>query len=152
MTEPVTATVTEPVETPIQETATVTAPAKTKPKPKPLPKKAATIPAKSVKAAAATPAKAKSAKATSDKKTKRVRLFELLAKKPNGMTNPELLTALGTNSIATMCRDEACAKRLKILPKEDGDRGMRFALSALGLKALEGGTVDSKAPGKGSWE
>lgn len=92
------------------------------------------------------------AKTDSDKKTKRLRLFELLAKKPGGLTNPELLTALDTSSIATMCRDEACAKRLKILPKEEGDRGMRFALSAIGQAALKNGTVDSKAPGKGSWE
>lgn len=88
----------------------------------------------------------------SAKKTKRVRLFELLAKNPRGLTNPQLLEKLGTNSIATMCRDEACAKRLKILPKEEGDRGMRFALSAIGQTALKNGTIDSKAPGKGSWE
>lgn len=101
----------------------------------------------------------KSAKPTKAKKdtapktdSKRVRLFKLLAKYPNGLNNADIREKMETDAIAAMCRDEAVFGRLKVLIPEEGKHGKRFVLSAKGKQALEKGTVDSNAAPKGEWK
>jgi hypothetical protein len=79
--------------------------------------------------------------------SKRTRLFKLLSKKPNGLTNVQIREALKTQSIAAMCRDEVVHGRLKRVASPEGSRGAVFALTAKGKSDLEKGKVDSnKAP------
>lgn len=96
-------------------------------------------------------ANGKPAASTKAVKSKRLRLFELLAKKPGGLGNAEIRAALNTESIASICRDEAIAGRLKATV-EEGRTGKIFSLSASGRKALEKGTVDSAAAPKAEWK
>lgn len=111
---------------------------------------------KAVKAKPATkkaPAKAtingKSATKRSDKTT-RLRIFEALAKAPDGLTAAQLRKKLATTSVCALLKAECLRTgrpRLKrMVPLEDAKvKGNRFALTAAGKAALTAGTVDSGA-------
>lgn len=99
------------------------------------------------------PAKAQKTPRPRTAKSKRLRLFELLADHPDGLDNVQIRAALDTQSIAAMCRDECVAEtpRMKYIIPEEDKRGKRFVLTKAGHRALEKGTVDSAAPPAGRW-
>lgn len=100
--------------------------------------------------AKSTPAAAPKTPATSTKESKRVRLFKLLSKNPNGLNNAGIRANLETESIAAICRDEVQHGRLKIVASEG--RGLHFTLSAKGKSDLDKGKVDDNAAPKADWK
>lgn len=88
------------------------------------------------------------AKAEAKKETQRSRVFRMLTKKKE-MTGREIAEALGTKGIPNFLKDEAIAKRMNQTKyeTENGTSGpAMYSLTATGLKAVKGGTVDSEAP------
>lgn len=89
-------------------------------------------------------------KGTQVTESKRLRLFKLLARHPDGLLNCEIRRLLQNDTVAAMCRDETMHGRFRVTKMED-DRGMRFLLSQKGRRALDEGTVDTQAPPPTPW-
>jgi len=92
--------------------------------------------------------KAKTAvKATNGKAeptTIRLRVFQLLNKKPSG--GAEVKDKLGLSGIPSLLKDEAICAKPRICRKvEEGRRGVVYHLTALGKKDLVSGKVDENA-------
>lgn len=94
--------------------------------------------------------KGRPAGSTNNGESKRLRLFKLLDRYPEGLDNVNIRKALKTETIAAVCRDETVYGRLKLVYNPES-RGKVFTLSAKGRQALKGGKVDSDKAPVGKW-
>lgn len=78
-------------------------------------------------------------------KSIRLKTFELLNKKPNGLTGRQIKEALGLSTPPHILTDEAEIGRV-LRVEVEGQRGVTYKLSAKGKTALKAGKVDSDAP------